>query len=293
VQRRNMMHQSMGYATRWIPKVALLFLLVLLSDLPILRAQSRIIPRSPTSPPVQVPPTGTSAARPSSPAGPVTVTLKDNRLSVEARDGDLRTVIERIAAQGNIEVRHLDSLPSTRVSLRFADLPTAEGLKRLFRAADVSGYALITETVDESVQVRRILFLPVAGGPTGVRPAGAPGRRPPTTPQPSAAPIAQAEPQSSETQQEGEQGAVATGSGGSIFEEFRTNTTARRLLSQLVHPNEQVRERALESLIQLVGDDQKQAQLLEFLEPLMEDMASDDKTAREDARAEIRKLLSR
>jgi hypothetical protein len=64
-------------------------------------------------------------------------------------------------------------------------------------------------------------------------------------------------------------------------------------LSQLVHPNEQVRERALESLIQLVGDDQKQAQLLEFLEPLMDDLASEDKTAREDARAEIRKLLSR
>jgi hypothetical protein len=64
-------------------------------------------------------------------------------------------------------------------------------------------------------------------------------------------------------------------------------------LSQLVHPNEQVRERALESLIQLMGEDQKQAQLLEFLEPLMDDMASDDKAAREEARAEIRKLLSR
>jgi hypothetical protein len=46
-------------------------------------------------------------------------------------------------------------------------------------------------------------------------------------------------------------------------------------------------------LIQLLGEDQKQAQLLEFLEPLMDDMASDDKTAREEARAEIRKLLSR
>jgi hypothetical protein len=82
-------------------------------------------------------------------------------------------------------------------------------------------------------------------------------------------------------------------SGGSVFDDIKTNTTARRLLSQLVHPNEQVRERALESLVQLIGDDQKQAQLLEFLEPLMDDMASEDKTTREDARAEIRKLLSR
>jgi hypothetical protein len=60
-----------------------------------------------------------------------------------------------------------------------------------------------------------------------------------------------------------------------------------------VHPNEQVRERALERLVQLVGDDQKQAELLEFLEPIMDDLASEDKGARDEARAELRKLLSR
>jgi hypothetical protein len=65
------------------------------------------------------------------------------------------------------------------------------------------------------------------------------------------------------------------------------------LLSQLVHPNEQVRERALERLVQLVGEDQKQAELLEFLEPIMDDLASEDKAARDEARAELRKLLSR
>jgi hypothetical protein len=82
-------------------------------------------------------------------------------------------------------------------------------------------------------------------------------------------------------------------SGGAVFEELTTNTTARRLLSQLVHPNEQVRERALESLLQFVGEDQRQAQFLEFVEPLLDDMASDDKTVREEARAEIRDLLNR
>jgi hypothetical protein len=76
------------------------------------------------------------------------------------------------------------------------------------------------------------------------------------------------------------------------MEDIKTNTTARRLLSQLVHPNEQVRERALERLVQLVGDDQKQAELLEFLEPIMDDLASEDKGARDEARAELRKLLS-
>jgi hypothetical protein len=42
-----------------------------------------------------------------------------------------------------------------------------------------------------------------------------------------------------------------------------------------------------------VGEDQRQAQFLEFVEPLLDDMASDDKTVREEARAEIRDLLNR
>jgi hypothetical protein len=191
-------------------------------------------------------------------------------------------VVERIATQANIEISHLDGLPGNRVSIRFADLSVADGLKRLFRAADLSGYALITEPAGKSIQVRRILFLPPAGGPTGIRPTASPVRRPATEPQASEPP-----------QTENDSGETTSGNSGTVLEELKTNTTARRLLSQLVHPNEQVRERALESLIALLGEDQKQAQLLEFLEPLMDDMASDDKTAREEARGEIRKLLSR
>lgn len=275
-------------------KWLVLFFFVLLGGTADIMAQSRVIPRSPVSPSAQPPSTGVSTVRPTQSAGPVSVAFRDNRLSVEARDSDLRTVIDRIVTQTNIEVRHLDGLTSTRVSVRFVDLPVVEGLKRLFRAAEVSGYALITESGEEEVQVRRILFLPSTASPTGLRPSGVPGRRLATGPVPNT-PITPAESSQSETQQEESESGESTisSSGGSVFEDLKVNTTARRLLSQLVHPNEQVRERALESLIQLVGEDQKQAQLLEFLEPLMDDMASDDKTAREDARAEIRKLLSR
>jgi hypothetical protein len=80
---------------------------------------------------------------------------------------------------------------------------------------------------------------------------------------------------------------------GSVFEELKTNTAARRLLSQLVHPNEQVRERALERLVRLVDSDDKQAEMLEVLEPLMEGLSSEDRTEREEARQEVRKLLGR
>jgi hypothetical protein len=60
-----------------------------------------------------------------------------------------------------------------------------------------------------------------------------------------------------------------------------------------VHPNEQVRERALERLVRLVENDDKQAELIEFLEPLMEGLSSEDRTERDEARQEIRKLLRR
>jgi hypothetical protein len=80
---------------------------------------------------------------------------------------------------------------------------------------------------------------------------------------------------------------------GNVFDEIKSNAAARRLLSQMMHPNEQVRERAFEGLIRLVREDDKQRALMELLEPLMEDLGSEDKTTQDEAREEIRKLLSR
>jgi hypothetical protein len=80
---------------------------------------------------------------------------------------------------------------------------------------------------------------------------------------------------------------------GNVFDEIKSNAAARRLLSQIMHPNEQVRERAFEGLIRLVREDDKQRALMELLEPLMEDLGSEDKATQDEAREEIRKLLSR
>ena len=46
-----------------------------------------------------------------------------------------------------------------------------------------------------------------------------------------------------------------------ILEFIEGNNRARRLLSQLLHPEKQIRERALEWLIRLVDDDTKQREL--------------------------------
>jgi hypothetical protein len=80
---------------------------------------------------------------------------------------------------------------------------------------------------------------------------------------------------------------------GNVFDEIKSNAAARRLLSQMMHPNEQVRERAFEGLVRLVREDDKQRALMELLEPLMEDLGSGEQAAQDEAREEIRKLLSR
>jgi type II secretory pathway component GspD/PulD (secretin) len=224
------------------------------------------------------------------------IVLKQNLLSVDVRDQDLRTVLESIAAQGDIDLRHADELPEKRVSIRFVDLPLVDGLKRLFRATEVAGYALVTNVQDGQARVQRILFLATEQKTSGARTASLPSsstsasrRLRPRSAPPRARPVAPAAEEDTATPAAEESAAEDR----SVFEDIKSNTTARRLLSQLVHPNDQVRERAMERLIQLVDDDQKQAELLEFLEPLMEDMASEDSADREAARAEIRKLLRR
>ncbi len=210
------------------------------------------------------------------------VSLRNNQLDIDVQNQDLHDIINNIATQGGIKISQLEGLPKKRLSLRFSNLPIVSGLKRLFRAAEVESYVLVTEAQGDGVRVQRIMFFPPADTRSRTRPNRGANRRLPAAP-------ALRPPPRDERDGNEEEG----GESDSVFEELKTNTAARRLLSQLVHPNEQVRERALERLIRLVDSDDKQVELLEFLEPLMEDLASEDRTEREEARQEVRKLLRR
>jgi hypothetical protein len=223
------------------------------------------------------------------------ITLDQNGLSVDVQDQDLSSVVERVADLARIELRHPEGMPNRRVSIRFASLPVVNGLKRIFRAAEVPGYLLHTAKQGDSMHVQRIVFLPEEG--TTVTSAGrgaqrapqvvvAPPSQPPpmppgVVPQPPPAP-----PQEEARADEGR-------TSGNVFDEIKSNAAARRLLSQMMHPNEQVRERAFEGLVRLVREDDKQRALMELLEPLMEDLGSEEKATQDGAREEIRKLLSR
>ncbi len=228
------------------------------------------------------------------------ISLDQNGLSVDVQDQDLSAVVERVAELARIELRHPEGMPNSRVSIRFSSLSVINGLKRLLRAADVPGYLLQTAKQGNSVYVQRIVFLPEEGTtatsagravqrapqvvaaqpPQPPRPAP-PGVPPGAVPQPPTAP-----PREEARADEGR-------TSGNVFDEIKSNAAARRLLSQMMHPNEQVRERAFEGLVRLVREDDKQRALMELLEPLMEDLGSGDQAAQDEAREEIRKLLSR
>lgn len=207
------------------------------------------------------------------------VSLENNRLSINVQNRDLQELLRELAARGDIEVRHLDSLPSKTISLRLANVSMVEGLKRLFRAAEIDSYVLITGNQGDAIRVQRIVFFPADDLPGSPTPRASIASSPALAPSPSA-------PRTEASRED-------VPESGSVFQDLQSNTAARRLLSQLVHPNEQVRERALERLVRLVDTDDKQAELLEFLEPLMEKMASEDQIEREEARQEIRNLLRR
>jgi hypothetical protein len=235
-------------------------------------------------PALQSPPHASTAQDTSAPANGVS--LRDNRLDIDVQDTELLSILEDIASQGEIDLRHSDALPRKRLSVQFADLPVVEGLKRLFRAAEIDSYVLVTQAQGDVVRVQRILFFPTTASTGRSSERSRPERQLPASIEPPQLP--EANPEAAEPKDTSDTGETA-----SVFDDIKTNTAARRLLSQLVHPNEQVRERALERLVRLVEADDKQAELLEFLEPLMEGLSSEDRIERDEARQEIRKLLRR
>lgn len=227
------------------------------------------------------------------------ISLDASGLSVDVQEQDLSAVIERIAELARIELRHPEGIPHRRVSIRFSSLSVVNGLKRLLRVAEVPGYLLQTAKQGNSMHVQRIIFLPEdgttgsSGGRGAQRSPQVAAAQPPQLARPVAPPAAAPAPPQPPTPPQEETRADDGRTNGNVFDDIKSNAAARRLLSQMMHPNEQVRERAFEGLVRLVREDDKQRALMELLEPLMEDMGSEDKATQDEAREEIRKLLSR
>ena len=230
----------------------------------------------------------TGAGDPRPPQRVAGVVFTQDTLSVDVQDEDFGVIFRDIASQAQIEVSNLDGLPTRRISTQFTDLSLIEGLKRLLRVADVAGYALITAHTEDGVKIERILFLNDSAGP-GIEPRAA-----------AAAPrIAARRARRVAARSERARSRTAAPSprekdnSTSVFEDLKANPETERLLNQVVHPNEQVREQAIEGLMRLASSTNKQRDLMEALEPYMDDLRHGDEETREEVREDIRAMLRR
>ena len=215
------------------------------------------------------------------------VVFAQGGLSVDVQDEDFGAIVRDIASQAQIDVSNLDGLPGRRISTQFTDLPLVEGLKRLLRAAGVSGYALVTAHTEDGVKIERILFMD-ASASAGAKPRAVAGPRAATRrARRVAARSERARSRTTPPTPEGKDSAST-----SVFEELKSNPETERLLNQVVHPNEQVREQAIEGLMRLARDTNKR-DLMEVLAPYVDDLRHGDEEAREEAREDIRSMLSR
>lgn len=231
---------------------------------------------------------GAGGATPGSPGRVTGVVFAQGSLSVDVHDEDFDTIFRDIASQAQIEVNSLDGLPNRRISTRFTDLSLIEGLKRLLRVAGVPGYALITVHTEEGVKIERILFLD-ANVNAGAKPRTA--APPPTATRRARRVAARSGRARSRTTARNPQEKDSAST--SVFEDLKANPETERLLNQVVHPNEQVREQAIEALMRLASDTNKQRELIETLEPYLDNLRHGDEEAREDARGDIRSILRR
>jgi len=223
------------------------------------------------------------------------IALEHDRLTIYVQDQPLRAVIQEIATQGQIDVYALESLPNKSISLQLQALPVMEGLRRVFHVADVAGYVLVTAQRGETIQVRRIIVLPsdAAAGDVSAGTRGAPSIAR-ALPPPPPAPALPAVPQQIPTAQGQRANAPEERSTApTVFAILSTNSTARRLLNQVMHDNAMVRQRALASLVGLVRDSEQQRELREVLEPLLDALGSEEEATREHAQQEFRQLFGR
>ncbi len=216
------------------------------------------------------------------------VVFAQGTLSVDVEGGDFGAIFRDIAMQAQIEVRNLDGVPNRRISTQFTKLSLVEGLKRLLRVAGVPGYALITAHTEDGVKIERILFLD-ANASAGAKPSAATPPRMATRRARRVA--ARSERARSRASARGPQGKDSAST--SVFEDLKANPEAERLLHQAMHPNEQVREQAIEGLMRLASDTNKQRELSEALEPYMDDLRHGDEEAREEAREDIHSMILR
>ena len=74
----------------------------------------------------------------------VNIKFNKGRLSVDIKDVDTKTVFKILEEKGNIEILNKKILPHKKISIKFKDLKTEEGIKRLMRVCSIRNYLIIS-----------------------------------------------------------------------------------------------------------------------------------------------------
>lgn len=209
-------------------------------------------------------------------------------LSVDVRGEDFAAIFRNVAAGAQFEVSNLEGLPGRHISTRFNDLPVMEGVKRLLRVAGVAGYVIVTAHSGDRVKIERILFLD-GNANAGAEPRVAATRR--TASRRARRMNVRSERARSRRAPRNPREADKRPS--AVLDDLRDSPETEQFLNQAVHPDEQVRERAIEGLVRLVGGSDRKPDLMEALGAHLDELRHGDEEAREEAREEILSIIRR
>jgi len=87
-------------------------------------------------------------------------------LSVDIKDVDTKTVFKILEEKGKIEILNKKILPDKKVSIKFKDLKTEEGIKRLMRVCSIRNYLIISreEVKPGESKVAKLILIKTEAG---------------------------------------------------------------------------------------------------------------------------------
>ena len=85
-------------------------------------------------------------------------------LSVDIKDIDVRVIFKALEEKGNIEIFNKKIVPDRKITLKFSELKTEEGMKKLMHACGVKNYATIFTKEPEAGEPRVAKLILVKAG---------------------------------------------------------------------------------------------------------------------------------
>jgi hypothetical protein len=91
-------------------------------------------------------------------------------LSVDIKDIDTRVVFKALEEKGKIEIFNKKILPDKKISIKFKELKTEEGIKRIMQACGVKNYVVISrkEVKPGESKIAKLILIKAEVGPAPV-----------------------------------------------------------------------------------------------------------------------------